>query len=396
MRYAAPRALPLFIGLIIIGEVLVSQGFQWDFKVYYSAAEMDMDGEDPYDFACLRERTEDPPEYPFLYPPITLALFRTLSLLPFKVAYVVWLVVKLLLLVILVTIWQRHFVREPDWWMFALFIIFAFGAPLSLDIRAGNVTIVEQTLLWAGFAALYLRRYSWFCALVLIASLFKWTPAAFLGLLLLTSYRYRWHFFIGSSILFLLTIGLNYAMGPDRFAHFLIAASAHTESAQQANPSTLMFFDYLGQVASKYGIGQTFARYASMTGYVLTIGFVFSMTVLSVRKHWKANDGIRIDYAIFTACLVYALALPRFKLYAFVLLIPVAYYVIKNCYRGSTFWPLFLILCISRDPRLAGRGIIAELWWYYPIFLAYFIWIIWLRFLLGEQRDDGPKRADTA
>lgn len=387
----AVRGLPVLVALAIVAEVIIrSDDYQWDFKAYYHAVAADEQGFDPYDAAMVREVANDQNVFPFLYPPLTLICFQPFAELPYTTAYFVWLALKLILITVLLYVWKRHFFRDEKWWVFFLFSVFAFGAALSLDIQSGNVTIIEQVLLWMAFYCLVVRKMFLFCLLVIASSVFKWTSAAFLILLLLDRSPRRWLHFFGSVAGFLAIVAVNYVLSPDRFERFISVAMMRHETGRQDNPSTLALIEFGAGQFSRLGLNEAAISNLSLAAYVIVIGAVFWWTARHIRPLLNKQSAHNSVYLIYTACFAYALMLPRFKLYSFILLIPAALYVIRNCIKGDSFWILFILVALSIDPKLPGQSILSGLWYYYPLLVTFVLWIIWLAFLKRVHQQPEP------
>ncbi|MBD3258976.1 DUF2029 domain-containing protein, partial [candidate division GN15 bacterium] len=167
--------LLLIATIAIVATIATKPGpfYQWDFQTYYHAARVDLNGGNPYDFEQLKESGGKSVHHPFVYPPLTLRLFHPFAQLTFDTAFLVWLAVKIAAMIGLLAVWRRWFFTDISTGRFYLFVSLAFGAAFWLDMTAGNVTMIEQLPLWAGFAALLNRRSGLFCILVLLGSLFK-------------------------------------------------------------------------------------------------------------------------------------------------------------------------------------------------------------------------------
>src|SRR4030095_16139597 len=114
----------------------------------------------------------------------TLAMFLPFTWLSVPSGILVWLVVKLVLLGILVVIWRREFVPQASWPLVLGLTFFGFNAAVLWDLRTGNVSVLEQLLLWLPFARYAGGHRKSFAALVVAASIFKLQPILFLALLL--------------------------------------------------------------------------------------------------------------------------------------------------------------------------------------------------------------------
>ncbi len=387
----ALRLVPLLIVIVIVGEVAVRQGiYQWDFKTYYYAAQTQAAGLDPYDVSLLKAAGHSDEIHPYLYPPLCLYLFRIFALMPIAIAYEVWLLLKLVLLGALFAVWRRHFLKEEPVWLLTLFFTLAFGAALSLDIRAGNVSIIEQVLLWSGFACLLSRKLVWFCLLVLASAFFKWTPAAFLALILFTREGRKWIYFGISCLGFAAMLTLNYLMSPEGLRHFLTAATAHEEDGTRGNPSTLTLFKFLFAGLKRMGFSESMISLAAHAAFALIALAVTVITFRYLLRLYRRNR-ISLVYLIYTGCLAYALVMPRFKLYSFILLLPAAYYIARSVFKPNPFWLSAILISLSIDPRLPYRSLLAGLWWYAPLLAAFALWIIWMVYLSnqGEEQTHG-------
>src|SRR5262245_25675735 len=181
------------VGLIVlyVGTIAArNAGNQWDFRSYVTAVRVALSGADPYvpeHLAALAGRIT----LPFLYPPCTLLLFLPLALLPLATAGTVWIVLKVAVLGALVLIWRRWFLRRMELLPIVLLAVFGWNGSAIWDLRSGNVSLFECGVLWSAFACFVSGRRALFAALVVLASCFKLTPAAFLLLLLVPTERHQ-------------------------------------------------------------------------------------------------------------------------------------------------------------------------------------------------------------
>jgi hypothetical protein len=135
--------------------------FQSDFKRYYFAGKLSLLGENPYDFGKMVSLFGDQlnTQQPFLYPPYTLILFRPLSQLSLLVAYYLFFTLKLIMYVLLFTMWKRVFFKDTSAPYFALFILASMGSEAAyLDLIAGNISVFQQMFFWAGIAYLLKKK----------------------------------------------------------------------------------------------------------------------------------------------------------------------------------------------------------------------------------------------
>ena len=83
---------------------------------------------------------------------------------------------------------------------------------------------------------------------------------------------------------------------------------------------------------------------------------------------------------VFLVCLVYALIHPRFKDYAYILLIVPAYFIImNNRYTKTNPFVFFLAILVYPPFIVPGTEIVFMFFWkYYPLVVAYVIWGMYL------------------
>ena len=211
----------------------------WDFKVYYHAAKAFTAGRNPYDMATLSAVAESPVIYNYVYPFFTLYLFIPFTLLNYPAASAVFVVFKGTLFLLLVLLWWRNFItdkKHPG--LFLLFAVLAFNGTVFEDLRVGNISIIEQALIWGGLFFFIHGHYLRFCILVTGAACFKMFPLAFLGLLLFTGHPKRFHFTILFILLFAAVLTLARFLNPGYFTGFLTNNSLPILEEGPYNPST--------------------------------------------------------------------------------------------------------------------------------------------------------------
>jgi hypothetical protein len=101
---------------------------------------------------------------------------------------------------------------------------------------------------------------------------------------------------------------------------------------------------------------------------------------------------------IFLACLTFALVMPRFKNYAYILLIPPAYFIVRRLFEGQAWELGLLVLMLSRTPPAPfglGEALGNLFWGYYAWLLALALWGVAVTWLL-RARDGRPVGAELA
>ena len=95
---------------------------------------------------------------------------------------------------------------------------------------------------------------------------------------------------------------------------------------------------------------------------------------------------------VFMVSLVYALIQPRFKDYGYILLLVPSYYIIKNT-RYTRIAPFLFLLFILSDRMMLpiAASIYDIIWAYYPLFVAYCVWGIYLYEIFSLPRETAVK-----
>ncbi|MBK6733690.1 MAG: DUF2029 domain-containing protein [bacterium] len=296
---------------------------QWDFHTYYYASAAQAAGLDPYDPASISQVSNKRWTPAFLYPPLTLHLFSVFRTLDYPVAARVWLVLKLVLAGVLVLQWHRLFTRLAPFAVFAVFLCFALGATFAWDLKAGNISIVEQFLLWTAFGCLLRDRPRAFCVLLLAASLFKLSFLAFLPLLLLFDQKRKWLCLGVTTTAMAVYLLANHLAAPDQFAQYVRQAIRMNDLGSRYNSGLLAFL----KDAADGGPGAV-----PLLGYVAIVAL---SVPLAVRRLGPALPTLIADrpLAICLACAIYAAFMPRMKSYSYIILVLPSFLVVMRSIR---------------------------------------------------------------
>jgi hypothetical protein len=373
--------LLVLIGLYSLGLIaglVGTQNNQWDFRTYYYAGRAYAEGLDPYELGSLAEVSQTEIGFPFFYPPLTLPFFRLLSGLDLGTAAIVFLGLKLLGVAGLIVLWQVVFLDGEHDPLFYLFCIFGFGGALIADLRSGNVSVFEQVALWLAFYALLRNRLLAFSLLVILASVFKLFPVLFLGLLLLSESRRKYWHLLGSGLLFLGVNLASYLLQPQLYSSFLLSAP-NLDERGAINPSSLAAIRDVFDGLVRRGLVRDVMAGESIV-YLVVIVVVVAFTGWAARRVGSGDPRT----IIFLACLAYALILPRFKDYAYILLLVPSYFMVTRVIRlPGTLLLLILLMISSRLPVPFGlEGAVSNLLWAYPsLIMAGGIWALSVWFL---------------
>ena len=329
-----------------------------DFHAYYFAAKVAQAGQSPYSLEHLKAASGGLVDLPFLYPPYVLSLFSVFTLSELSLAARLYLMLKAMSLAALVGIWMLMIPREKRLLGLALLLVFVslgFHESAVRDLRWGNVSTFEQLFLWAGFLSFIRARFYLFSLLIVLASLFKITPIAFLGLLVFVPKRRGWWPMACGLLAFLAIQGLSYATDPAGYQKFLGSASAiglgDIGLGDALNPSTLTFFrDFFGGSLAEVLYLLT----------VLIVASLFAYRLSSQRTDWQPLD------LLLGATLLFTLASPRMKDYSYMLLIfPTAWFVQSMAAeRLQWAWGLALLAIVHFFPYQSLLiALLLFFWW---------------------------------
>ncbi len=368
----------LYIAFVLSKIVLHPHAFQWDFQVYYYSARAFVLGQNPYESQTL-ERMYKPvaPQLSYAYPPLTLFFYKLWGSLPIVVACKLWFGLKLLSVAALVYVWHRWFLPLKHNLPTIAYFAFAFNAALDIDLRSGNISVFEQLVLWTGLACLLTGRRWMFCVCIVVLTQFKLTPIAFLLLLLLADERPHWKPFFISLAASVALLVANMMFYPSLFRAWLHPPLVRSDERGRVNPATLALLRDGRDMLAHHGLRLPNAITAIVYLMVCT-GIVWA-TVKAwrvYREHFPVPDP---RLRIFLFCVVYALVLPRFKEYSYILLLIPTLFLLRRQPPGLFMvWAsaLFLLPGIYNLPF--GNYINVVIANYLPLLLAYTVWYFYL------------------
>jgi hypothetical protein len=312
------RLLELAVLVLLLGFAIaivrLSLGRPWDTETYWYAATALSQGLNPYDKADLALVAHRPVGMAFLYPPATLPLFAPLTLLPVLKAAEVWAVIKVALLFVLVQVWRSRFLTRMNPLLLETAVVFGFNAATLWDLKAGNIEILQQILLWAGFAAFLNGRRREFAVWVVAASVFKLFPIAFMLLLLVPSRTGTrdWKLALGALGAWAAVVFLPALVGPAWARDYLHSVPAERPWGT-ASPSALGFIDML--------LGEHTTPLVAPSFRALLLWFAYA--ALLVALSWRTikqvwNRGKSAE-CILVAVVLYCLLNPRMMAYSYLL-----------------------------------------------------------------------------
>ncbi len=326
------------------------------------------------------------------YPPVTLYFYKFFAQFSFKTASHIFLIAKCMLLIGLIYFWKREFIRTNTTALFCLFCLLAFNSAVYRDLIAGNINLVEQVFLWLAFFFYIKRRLILFCTFCLLAASFKMTPTFFLVLLLLADDKKKYQYFVCSGLAFFAYLLIQYLIVPDMVTSAIQNAFAVVSERGTIVPSTFTLISDVFKWLSK-DVGP--ATPQAIQFAILAV-FAAAVIVFTHRAHARlvsAKVENRQMLEVFLVCLVYALIHPRFKDYAYILLIVPAFYIImNNRFTKANPFVIFFAILLYPPFIVPGTEIIFMFFWkYYPLMVAYVIWGMYLYEIFSTGK--APSRA---
>jgi hypothetical protein len=357
--------------------------YLWDAKTYYYAGQAFDTGGNPYDAANVPRITHIGYQQ-FRYPPLVLPLFAAYSRLSVETAMTVALVLKCLLAAGLVALWMTVFLRAEGYPWFPLFCVFAYTYAIHIDIRVGNVSLLEQAALWSGFTFLLKRRPLAFAACVSAAAAFKLLPAVFLLLLLAPRWRPRLPVLAGAAALVVGPQLLAAVLAPGAWRGFLNATALSWGEPAIMSPS-------LYTAAREMAGG---ARSVALACFAAAAAFVCWKTVSAFLRPAPKSAPEYERYLIFLSTLAFPLVFPRVADHSYILLLPATFYVLRKTKEPGTFPLLFLLYCLIPASRIEGiapgpYAAFRLFWNLYPVWLALGAWLLALK--LPRSAFDAPE-----
>ena len=364
-----PVALALLLCVVASWQVIAAQ---WDFEVYYYAARALRAGLDPYSTQSLTKVAGKPMPLPFVYPPLFLTLFAPFASLALTTAKAVYLAAKLASLAGLLLIWGCFCRNSRETLILLVVVLLGFSATIFSDLYAGNVTCFEQLLLWLGIAALVTGRRMLFAVLIPVAAAPKLLPMV-LVLLLLFEGRRAIRPLLVSVGAFLAIQGISLAVSPARTARFFSMASALDERGHAAPSSLALLRDI---------VGSAFRPWVPLVLYLVMAASILGVFGLCLLRLCKSETWEKAPWFLLSGALLsYLLVIPRLKSYGFVLVVPVAVWLLARAKRGTLLMGT-LLLCLSTTsplPKaLVPRSQFWPIIWEYNALLCVFaLWLLW-------------------
>lgn len=394
VQIVGPVLLLAYFITLVLHISAQSDQYQWDFRTHRKAAEIFTAGSDPYDSRILLSQKDA--SFLYTYPPVTLFFYDLFNQTDYHTAFHIFLLVKCALLIGLVIFWRWAFLGPVGDSLFFLFCLLVFNSAVFTDLIAGNINLVEQVLLWLAFFFYLKHRLVLFCVFVLLAASFKMTPIFFVVLLLASDHPKKIHYFGCAAAIFLAYLFIQYLIYPEMFTGFVHNALTVVGESGAVGASTEKFVKDLFALISQL-VGPLPPAIIS----VVVLGMAALVIFLSGKayfllKHNQNDHPDREKMILFLICLVYALIHPRFKDYAYMLLIVPSYFIMKTTRLKNAF-PFIFVLSILAAPHLLLPGfdiLSALVWRFFPLAIAYIIWGLYLYEIFSASKNQIPLSSD--
>lgn len=371
--------LGLFV--LVLRQILTNPEWQADARLRHYIAVTWQAGLNPYDPAAVSQVAGEQFNTAYVYPPDVLPLCGLFSGFGLGAVRPLYLGFQLVLLGALLVCWGRFFLDAEDRVspLFFLLCLLGLNGTLFYELRSGNISLLEQVLLWWGLAAWLRGRHGLFAVLLWLAAACKLTPLAFSVLLLLPPVR-RWGLFAAVWLTMFLRLGLDWLCSPRLFGFFVQSLGSTASSQYDVGRNNPCLQEVLRDVFLMCDptLDRQELNQAMLPVYAVLVLVVFAVSWLAWRAICRRQSGdMRGRQLVFLTCLAYALTVPRMKDYSYLLLLPVVWQVGKwFLARDPRAWLLFPVgLCLANYSPFSPVAIpMTFLWLYLPYAAALAAW----------------------
>lgn len=293
----------------------------------------------------------------------------------------IYILLQLLLLFFLFILWRKYFLKGEFDYLFFLFCFFAFNSAILIDLVTGNISIIEQALLWGAFYFYLEKRPLLFCLLILLISCFKISPILFLALLFISDDKQKYKYFFSSLILFTIYIFLNIIFEYNLFQNFL-GNLKQMDYGGISNPSSYQLIKDLLLLCQNY----LNITYSFTFNVIIYFAFVFSVLLYSYKTVFsflKNNVNLDIKLILLFSIIIYVLVLPRVMSYSFIIMLIPSYYIIKKITDVKAGIILFILIIMTSGSSITNFTFLNVYWiliWnYFPLILTLAIFFLYIK-----------------
>ena len=324
--------------------IVTNDGVQWDFRTYYHAARLHSEGRDFYDAGLLLKESGATVPMPYVYPYYTIHLFRPFLAVDLPTAKLIYFALKLAGILLLFHLWRDYL---PRGFIFPalLFCCIAFRSALRADMVYGNISVFEQILLWGGVYYFVRGRSRPFYALAAFTGLFKLNTVALLAIAPFRKDRNEFLWALGCALLFAAVLGGTYALHPEMYEKFFHNLTMLSDRGEH-NPSSLAVAgDLAARIRGWTGLGVAGLEWM-IYGLFAALLCGWTYMKLKGKEIWTDRSAM-----IVVSFYLYALLMPRFKDYSYILLVVPAIVTLMSVIPTLRLMVVALIpLCVPVFP----------------------------------------------
>jgi hypothetical protein len=264
---------------------------------------------------------------------------------------------------------SRHVLTVP-------FTFMAFYGAMVVALRSANIVVFEHAIIWLAFLCLVRGRPLGFTILVAFAGAVKLLPLAFLVLLPIVYDKRGWQYLAASLSIVAALYAATWLVSPAAFDRWLQVLLA-VEERGSLNPSSLSLLKSTARFVARTTELHV-SNWSVAIAWCLFATIVVALALRNCRRRGETltRDPVSQRDLVLFATLTCAIALPRFKDYSFVMLIPAACataYRMRGWVAGTAILvvcalPLELMTRVPFEPA-------AHLMSYYPFLLASLLWV---------------------
>lgn len=373
------RRIALLAGALAVAAAFLARpGRVWDLRIYESCARELRAGGNPYAKNVIVEDDS----YPCMYPPLAIDLYRPFAALSDRSpasSVRVWNALQVLFFLGVLWLWRRFFFDDGPDEARLLFALFGFGGPLFVALHSGNAAMFEALLVWGAFALYASGRELGFVLAVAAAAMIKLQPAAFFVVSLLRP-RPAWRYFLLGAAAFVLLFALNEAAHPGLLAAFRARLADTTEGWRyERGPNNCSVLGFLEHILETAFQDRPRAVAWSQRLFVPWALFVAAGTAAALKRVWAsgAPEAAARRETVLLSCAAYALLAPRFKDYAYLLLLPSALAALESSIPNGLRLAIVALAMLNSTKSVAlkiGMGDWAILAGYFKLYATVLVW----------------------
>jgi hypothetical protein len=358
--------------------------YQYDFRAYYIGPKLAAIGEDPYSIDALVRMSAslglESNNNPFVYPPHMLAVFAPFSVLPYPVAYGLWLFLQIAALSTVFLVATKRFDIDRVW--LAAFLAMGLNGTVAGCLRSGQLTLMFTALTLLAASSLSRGHAGRATILLTIAALPKIWTAPMIGLVLCRPTFHRLMLVTLGCGVILSVLAVDYFWVPDYSDRFV--ARAHRISQIGAQP--IGFIDgSLHNLTRTVGHALNLNNHLVLACWVISVSIIVFATLSSCIRILR-RDLHQITHVVFLASLGLILINPRVLFYQWCFVVPAIAFlapkiksrILQVLLVGISLTPTLYINRYLFDIDLPQRveSIVAIPWGFSNLIAVFAFWLV--------------------